>query len=372
MRISFFVPRCTPDNSHGRYVIELAKCLGREHSITVNAGAFWPPLRSVAHWNFLPTPKRPTIARLAALWATSAVAVRRQVADIVHVQGGDAPVANVVTAQFCNAVMPGVADSDQGLYRRFNYAIGAAAEKYSMSKPSTLRIIAISRQVKGDIEREYGVDPRRIVVIPHGVDGVTFHPSQRVHLRIPVRERLGLGRHDFAVLFVGGDFRRKGLVPLLAALRRVPGAVKVIAVGVQPDAALAQLVRHNGLGSLVKFLDNTTDMTSLYAAADCFALPTRYDTFSMATLEAMGSGLPVIVSRAAGVSELLTHNRDCLILEDPNDVEVLAQHLRRLVQDEVLRSGLGVEARKTAERHSWDDVATRTVAVYRETLAYSL
>ncbi len=372
MRISFFVSRCTPDNSHGRYVIELTKRLAREHAITVNAGAFWPPLRSVAHWNFLPTPNRPTIARLAALWATSVVAVRRQVADIVHVQGADAPVANVVTAQFCNAVMRRVADRDQGLYRKFNYAVGAAAEKYCLSKPSTLRIIAISRQVKGDIEREYGVDPRRIVVIPHGVDGVTFHPSRRVRSRIPVRERLGLGRNDFAILFVGGDYRRKGLVPLLEASRRVPGVVKVIAVGVQPDSALARLVQHNGLSNSVKFLDNTTEMAPLYAAADCFALPTRYDTFSMATLEAMGSGLPVIVSRAAGVSELLTSNRDGLILEDPNDVEVLAQQLRNLIEDEVLRSGLGVEARKTAERYSWEDVATRTVAVYRETLACSL
>jgi len=369
MRISFFVPRCTPDNSHGRYVIELAKRLGPEHSITINAGVFWPPLRSVAHWNFLPTPNRPAIARLAALWTTSVVAVRRQVADIVHVQGADAPVGNVVTAQFCNAVMRGVADSDQGLYRRFNYAIGAAAEKYCMSKPSTLRVIAISRRVKGDIEREYAVDPRRIVVIPHGVDGTTFHPSQRLHLRIPVRERLGLGRDEFVVLFVGGDYRRKGLVPLLGVLRRVPGVVKVIAVGVQPDTALAQLVRHNGLSSSIKFVANTTDMASLYAAADCFALPTRYDTFSMATLEAMASGLPVIVSRAAGVSELLTPDRDSLILEDPSDVNALAQHLRRLIDDETLRSGLGVEARKTAERYSWDDVATRTVAVYHETLA---
>src|SRR2546422_11736673 len=50
---------------------------------------------------------------------------------------------------------------------------------------------------------------------------------------------------------------------------------------------------------MVTFVGNTTDVASLYAAADCFALPTRYDTFSLATLEAMASGLPVIVSRAA-------------------------------------------------------------------------
>jgi len=293
----------------------------------------------------------------------------RRHADIVHVQGGDAPVGNVVTAHFCNKAMLASADQRLGLYHRLNYVIGAAAEKYCMSKSSTRRIIAVSEQVKDQIELKYGVDPKRTVVIHHGVDPQAFHPRHRTRWRASVRDRLGLGRDEFLVLFVGGDHRRKGLVQLLEAVGRVPGAVKVLAVGVKANAALARLVRQRGPNRLVTFLGHSTEMAPLYAAADCFALPTRYDTFSLATLEAMASGLPVIVSRAAGVSELLTPDRDSLILEDPSDVNALAQHLSRLIEDETLRSGLGVEARKTAERYSWDDVATRTVAVYRETLA---
>jgi len=183
-----------------------------------------------------------------------------------------------------------------------------------MSKASTRRIIAVSQQVKREIEGAYGVEPQRIVVIPNGVDAEMFHPRHRAGFRAPVRERLGVTPDQFLVLFVGGDYRLKGLAALLEAARRVARALRVLAVGVRPDAALVQLVREKDLQQMVMFSGHTTDVASLYAAADCFALPTRYDTFSLATLEAMASGLPVIVSRAAGVSELLSPGRDSLIL----------------------------------------------------------
>ncbi len=369
MRISFFVPRGTPDNRHGRYVIELAKRLSGQHRITVYAGAFWPPIRSLVRCQFLPVPVRPAVARLVALWTASLVVTRRRHADILHIQGADAPVGNVVTAHCCNAVMRTASGHATRLHRRVNYAIGARVEKYCMSKPSTRRIIAVSQRVKDEIEREYSVDAQRIVVIYHGVDAEVFHP--RPLQRVAVRDRLSISPELFLVLFVGGDYRLKGLVPLLEATRRVSGEIRVLAVGVKPDADLARLIRREGLQQLVTFLEHATDVASLYAAADCFALPTRYDTFSLATLEAMASGLPVIVSRAAGVTEILSSDRDCLILEDPNDVGLLAQHITRLMQDETLRSRLGVEARNTAERHSWEEVAKQTLAVYRTTLMAS-
>ena len=369
MQICFFVPRCTPDNSHGRYVVELAKRLGIEHVLTVYSGAFWPQLRSLVTCRFLPIPVRPAVLRLASLWVTSAVAMKRRSADIVHVQGADAPVGNIVTAHFCNQVMRNTTNHGVGLRRRLNYSIGAVAEKYCMSKSSTIRVIAVSQTLKNEIEREYGVDPRRVVVIHHGVDAELFHPRNRSQWFALVRSRLGLKTGHFVVLFVGGEYRRKGLVPLLEAVARVPGEVKVLAVGVSPDRTLAQFIRRRGLDNLVIFLDHTDDVESYYAAADCFALPTQYDTFSMATLEAMASGLPVIVSRAAGVTELLRPGYDCLITEEPEDVDLLSQYLVQLASDHSLRRRLGAEARKTAEKHSWDVVAQRTEAVYRQVLA---
>ncbi len=368
MRISFLVPRCTPDNSHGRYVIELAQRLAEAHSVTVYSGAFWHPLRSRVHCRFVLVPSRPAIARLASLWATSLALAPRRAADIVHIQGADAPVGNVVTAHCCNAAMRAAAPADVSLTRRWNYAIGTAAERHCFLQPSTRRLIAVSRQVARDVERYYGVAPERIVLIPHGVDAETFHPRNRAQHREAIRQRLAIATDDFVIAFVGRDFRLKGLPVLLEAVRRSGLRITIIAIGVGPQRAPEGIRRSNGPSGRVLCVGPVSESVPYYAAADCFALPTRYDTFSLATLEAMASGLPVVVSRAAGVSELLSPGSDSFVLERPDDVDVLAHALESLVRDQGLREALGEAARKTAERHSWDEVARLTLEVYRETL----
>lgn len=367
MRINFFVPRCTPDNSHGRYVIELSKQFSKTHSVRVFAGVFSPDIGSIVECHRLPVQQRPAVARLATLWAGSLLAVRRWPADITHNQGADAPVGDIVTAQFCNQTIRNMS-AGAGLYRRFNYGLGAVVEKYCMTKSSTRKVIAVSRRVKSEIEREYGVSPQKVVVVHHGVDLEVFQPQLQGRLRDSVRVQLGFARTDLVALFVGGDYRRKGLLTLLKALPLTSRPVKVLAVETTPDRPLTDLIGQSGLTAAVRFVANTAQMAPLYAAADCFVLPTRYDTFSMATLEAMACGLPVIVSRVAGISELLGNGRDALLLEDSEDHLALAKHLEKLISDRTFREALGVEGRKTAEHHSWSEVAKRTLSVYEDAL----
>jgi UDP-glucose:(heptosyl)LPS alpha-1,3-glucosyltransferase len=342
--------------------------MAREHLVTVYAGAFWTQLRSAVECRLLPVPNRPAVARLAALWTASAVHSRLRRADIVHIQGADAPVGNVVTAHCCNAAMRDAAKGGASAIRKLNYAIGAAAERYCLTKPSTRSVIAVSRKVKTDIETVYRVDPARITVIPLGVDANAFHPRVRLQFRDPTRERLGLRGDDFVVVFVGRDYRLKGLVALLEAVSRSRAAIQVIAVGVKLDPTLKAIVLEKELSGRVKFVPDAPDPAPYYGAADCFVLPTKYDTFSLATLEAMACGLPVIASRTAGISEHLTDGHDALVLEDPRDAEALARHLNMLIDRDGLRSALGEQARKTAERFSWEGVAQRTLALYRQVL----
>ena len=365
MRISYIVPRCTPENSHGRYVIELARRLNREYPVTVYSGAFWEPLQSLVRCRYLPVPNRPAVLRLGALWATSIVANKWHFGDIVHVQGADAPVANVVTAQCCTAAMRASGARGGSLHRRFNFAIGAAGEKYCMSKPSTRRVIAVSPKVKAEIERLYRIDPGKAVVVPLGVDPEEFHPRQRLRWREVMRDRLGIGREEFVVIFVGGDFRRKGLMELMEATASLR-SFRVLAVGVRPDSSLTDSLEQEGLGSNFTFVAPTGDIAPFYAAADAFALMTRYDTFSMATVEAMATGLPVVVSREAGVTEYLKDGEDSFLLSTCSDVENLTRVIDRLISDSALRERIGGAARKTAEKFSWDSIAAQTLTVYRQ------
>jgi UDP-glucose:(heptosyl)LPS alpha-1,3-glucosyltransferase len=244
------------------------------------------------------------------------------------------------------------------------------AEKYSLSKPSTAAIIAVSQKVKNELEREYGIEGHLISVIHHGVDPVAFHPTTRERRRAEIRQKLRFAPDDFVVAFVGGDYRLKGLESLIDAARQLPRSLKILTAGVQVDARLRSLIEEDGLRDRITFLGHVNDVaTSLFAGADCFALPTRYDTFSLATLEAMASGLPVIVTQAAGVSELLNTHHDSLVLNDPADVAALVQCLRLLLQDGTLRARLGANARETAERHSWNEVARQTMRVYSEAVS---
>jgi UDP-glucose:(heptosyl)LPS alpha-1,3-glucosyltransferase len=251
------------------------------------------------------------------------------------------------------------------LRRRMNQWLGTLAEEYCFRGRHPARIIAVSQQLKADLESTYGIDRDRITVIYHGVDTEAFHPDVRNLHRDAVRRRLGISSAQFVVLFVGGDYERKGLLPLLSAAALLGATVHLLAVGVRLDARLRNALSGMESGT-VTFVDHSDDMSQYYAAADLFALPTFYDTFSLATVEAMASGLPVIVTQAAGVAEILSPGRDAFVLESPVSVQALAHTIRRIAQDAVLRSNLGSEARRTAEHFTWDQVARRTFEVYSE------
>ena len=101
-----------------------------------------------------------------------------------------------------------------------------------------------------------------------------------------------------------------------------------------------------------------------YAAADIFTLPTFFDPFANATLEAMAAGLPVITSRRNGAAEILRPGVDGLVVDRPEDVGGLAAALASLA-DPDRRAALGGKARETALRYPWDGPLERTLAVYR-------
>ena len=183
---------------------------------------------------------------------------------------------------------------------------------------------------------------------------------------------LGLPQSGCCLLFVGNDYRKKGLGPLLQALRELPAGVVLAVVG---QAAQMPLFRRQaesaGVATRVFFLGPLQDVAPAYQAADCLVHPTLEDTFAMVVLEAMAHGLPVLVSSAAycGISALLSDERNALILDQPRDAAQLARLLSRLVDDAGLRQRLGQQARLFASQHQWRDIALQQEALYFSALA---
>ncbi len=223
--------------------------------------------------------------------------------------------------------------------------------------PCCRLIIANSQRGRDEIVRHYGTDLGRIAVLLTGVDLEAYHPRRRAERRAAVRGSLGVGSGEMVLLFVGSGFERKGLGPLLRAidlLRRDAGQLPLrLLVAGRRELRYERACRRLGLADRVTFLGGAHDVADLYAAADAFILPSLYDPFSNACLEAMASGLPAITSRANGTSELIEDGVEGFVLEDPTDTGAIAKAILA-VGDPAVRERMGQAARRRAEGHPFD------------------
>jgi glycosyltransferase involved in cell wall biosynthesis len=198
----------------------------------------------------------------------------------------------------------------------------------------------------------YGVDPARLHVIPPGVDLARW--------TFPPRAEGSLTR----ILFVGGDFYRKGGDLLLewAEQTRLDGWQLDLVTRDPVQTSDPRVRVHHGL------TPNSPGLRQLYAEANVFALPTRGDCYSIASVEAMAAGLPVILSEIGGTGDILRHGETGFVIR-PGDGRELASHLDTLVSEPALRRQMGLAARHDAEeRYDARRNITRTVAIMRQAL----
>ena len=258
------------------------------------------------------------------------------------------------------------ADSMQRLGIELNpyHRYVCAAERRMFAHPRLRAVVCNSAMVRDEIARRFRVAPEKLQVIHNGVDLQHFHPEQRAALRKAAREELGLSGDAFLFLFVGSGFWRKGLDAAIGALAASGNAKLhlVVAGRDRESARYAALAAAAGLGARVHLLGGRDDVRPLYAAADCFLLPTRYDPFPNTVLEALAMGLPAIVGRRSGAAEILQPGRSGWIC-DPQDVPGLAQLLREAVAASGDNHMLGA-ARAAAESYGIEDMARKLADLY--------
>lgn len=238
------------------------------------------------------------------------------------------------------------------------------AERRTFEHPRLRAVICNSRMVRDDILRHFRVAAEKLHVIYNGVDLQQFHPEQRRALRAEARSELGCGPDDTLFAFVGSGFERKGLGRAIDALALAGNArMRLAAAGRDRAAArFAGRARAAGLAGRVRLLGGVQDVRPLYAAADCFILPSLYDPFPNAALEALAMGAPVIVSRRCGAAELVREGENGWIWE-PDDAAGLAA-LLRTAAGAVRFERMAAAARSSAERFGIDDMAKKLSALY--------
>jgi glycogen synthase len=217
------------------------------------------------------------------------------------------------------------------------------------------RVIAVSRRVAERCLSRYGVDPGRLRVVYNAID-----PDRRAIPALPLGDRL--------VLFLGRITLQKGPEYFVEAARRVlekePNVTFVMAGQGDMLPRMIERAAELGLGRRMLFpgFVDRDRAAALYESADVFVMPSVSEPFGLVPLEAMDRGVPTIVSRQAGVGELLRH----VLKVDFWDVDDLAAKIVYALRYPCLARELRERGREEVSRISWDGVADRLEHLYRE------
>ena len=192
-------------------------------------------------------------------------------------------------------------------------------EECLFAKQKAGRVIAASQMVVNEITGLYRYPADKIDVVRTGVplDRFRFDPA----LRERSRANLKLKQDQIVLLFAGSGWERKGLMFAIEAMALCKKQNMRLVIAGRGDARPYKTTRLRfWREDPVQFLGEVADLMPVYAAVDMFILPTIYDPFSNACLEALASGLPVITTRSNGFSEIIEDGVHGSILDGPGNL----------------------------------------------------
>jgi UDP-glucose:(heptosyl)LPS alpha-1,3-glucosyltransferase len=353
-----------------RQLTKLAEgLLAAGHQVTVIAGRCdleaQPGLRYVR----VRGPRRPFAFAYPWFFLVGSFQTARHRCGLVHTTGAIVVNrADASTIHFCHHAFSRHADSggrakrDTKLHRlnsRIASRLSLIAERLCYRPGRTSALVAVSAGVKRELQREFPDMADRVRVIVNGVDLERFRPDDDLRQRIRERFRLG---SDLVLVFVGGEWERKGLRYAIEALAHAPGW-RLLVAGNGDVGRYGEVARRAEVFERVHFAGHVPEVAAVYAAADAFALPTTYEAFPLVSLEAAAAGLPLLITQVSGVEDLIEEGSNGWFVE--RDAGSIAERLRPLA-DPQLRERLARSARESARMYAWDAVIKRYLDLYDE------
>lgn len=236
---------------------------------------------------------------------------------------------------------------------------------------SAALVLTDSEFVKGELLQIYGCDANRIVAVPLGIDPL-FRPYTERETR-PLLEPRGL-RHGGYFVSVGTLEPRKNMQATVRAYAALAPALRrrfpLVVAGMHGwgtsslQRLLAPLVA-SGEVQVLGYLDRE-DLAKVTGGAVAMVYPSLYEGFGLPPLEAMGCGVPTIVSTAGSLLEVVG---DCGLTVDPHDVDGLATAMTRMAHDPQLRETLASRSLARAAGFTWARCVDQTVNAYRLAVA---
>jgi UDP-glucose:(heptosyl)LPS alpha-1,3-glucosyltransferase len=312
-----------------RYTVDLAAALAaRGHEVSVLAIDSPSPIPGVR------------IVPLAAGGMTRRRRFRRFLDSLdAHLAAGKYDVVHaMLPVRRCDVYHPHAglaAESMQKFSSKLNprRRLFAAVERALLTSPRPPVALCLSDYIKRIVQSHYPLPPDRMATLFNAVDLARFDPTQG--RRDEDRQRLSLPDDRIVALMVAQDFQRKGVHLAIEALKQAadPKLLLLVLGRDKPDP-YKHLARLHGVAEQVRFAGAVDDPRQYYRAADFFLLPTRHDPCSLATLEALAMGLPVISTVFNGACQTMTDGEHGFVLSDPNDTAALAGAMRKLLDSQ--------------------------------------
>ncbi|MEM7577260.1 MAG: glycosyltransferase [Planctomycetota bacterium] len=226
---------------------------------------------------------------------------------------------------------------------------------------AALKVIAVSRRTRDVLVSRYGLDPSRITVVYNGVENGTPNPD----LPVPLPR---IEKTDKVVLFLGRVTMQKGPDYFLRAAKRVLDVedhVKFVVAGSGDQLTESiETVARLGIGHRVLFTGflRGKDVDKVLDMADVYVMPSVSEPFGIAPLEAIRSGVPVIMSKQSGVAEVIDHALKVDFWDTDEMANMIVSVLRRPPLGATMRQHASVELR----RLTWSGAAEKCVAAYAD------
>ncbi|GAA3750933.1 glycosyltransferase family 4 protein [Microbacterium kribbense] len=372
MRIGMSAYRFNQQGGIERASYELARQLSAQgEDVTLLAEDVDPAPEQPLSWQRVTMPRVPGFLIPGVYPGRATRALRDHGFDILHNQGGCAlRQQDVITAHSCHRAWWKMKLAHGEKARALlnpHHRVVLHMERLNYRPGAYSRVIAVSGGVGREVTAHYDVPADRIRVIPNAVDIARFQPADAAARRARVRAQHGIDRDDVVLLWVGKEFRRKGLAPLISALPHLPPHAKALVIGGDDRAPYQALAKRLGVGSRVIFAGHSSHVEDYFTGGDIFVFPTLYEAFALVTLEAAAAGLPLVTTRVNGTEDFVVEGQNGMFIE--RDSASIARTLRPLVDSAELRGRMADAARHAVAGYTWDAVARRTREVYEEVLA---
>lgn len=215
----------------------------------------------------------------------------------------------------------------------FHYAM-LNIERRAFLSTGIRRIFCNSHFIENEIAEYYPGALNKVTVIHNGIEWGELSKafSEAGDRKNSIRRDLGLDSGRFYFLFIGSGYERKGLRKAISALELLPGDVDLLVIGKDKnEKAYRALAEKAGLKRRVHFFGPQLNVIPFFQASDAFILPTIYDPFSNASLEALAMGLYLVTSDTNGCSEVIREGAGCVI-QDLRDKDSVAEAMKKALK----------------------------------------